>query len=97
MIKSKYIIFDREGNYYEYNAKDALEAIDKYVLMDCNDFHITIDMWNKIKNSCKELEERIKLVNELCDYSEDRIERIIGGYTYLFGDVISPVEAEALN
>lgn len=97
MIKSKYIIFDRDGNYYEYNAKDVFEAIDKYVLMDCNDFHITIEMWNKIKDSCKDIEERIKLVNELCDYSENRIERIIGSYTYLFGDAISPIEAETLN
>lgn len=97
MIKSKYIIFDRDGNYYEYNAKDVFEAIDKYVLMDCNDFHITIEMWNKIKDSCKELEERINLVNELCDYSCDKIDRIIGTYTYLFGDEISPFETEVLN
>ena len=97
MINSKYLIFDRDGNYYEYNAKDVFEAIDKYVLMDCNDFHITIEMWNKIKDSCKELEERINLVNELCDYSCNKIDRIIGTYTYLFGDEISPVENEALN
>lgn len=97
MIKSKYIIFDRDGNYYEYNAKDSFDAIDKYVLMDCADFHITIEMWNKIKDSCKEIEERIKLVNELCDYSNNRIERIIANYDYLFGDEISPVENEVLN
>lgn len=97
MIKSKYIIFDRDGNYYEYNAKDSFDAIDKYVLMDCADFHITIEMWNKIKDSCEEIEERIKLVNELCDYSNNRIERIIANYDYLFGDEISPVENEALN
>lgn len=97
MIKSKYIIFDRDGNYYEYNAKDSFDAIDKYVLMDCADFHITIEMWNKIKDSFKEIEERIKLVNELCDYSNNRIERIIANYDYLFGEEISPVENEALN
>lgn len=97
MINSKYLIFDRDGNYYEYNAKDVFEAIDKYVLMDCNDFHITIEMWNKIKDSCKELEERINLVNELCDYSCNKIDRIIGTYTYLFGDEISPMEDQPLN
>lgn len=96
MIKSKYIIFTRDGDYYEYNAKDVFEAIDKYILMDCNDFHITIEMWNKIKDSCKDIEEHIALVNELCDYSDDKIERIISSYTYLFGDEITPVEAEAL-
>ena len=97
MISSKYIIFDREDNYYEYNAENALEAIDKYILMDCADFHITLEMWNKIKDSCKELEERINLVNELCDYSNNNIKRIIAGNTYLFGDEISPHENELPN
>ena len=32
MIKSKYIIFDYEGTYYEYTAENSLEAIDKYIL-----------------------------------------------------------------
>ena len=95
MIKSKYIIFDYDDDYYEYNAKDAFEAIDKYILMDCADFHITIEMWNKIKDSCKDLEDRINLVNELCDYSNNNIRRIIASYTYLFGDEISPCENEA--
>ena len=97
MVNSKYLIFDCDGNYFEYNAKDVFEAIDKYVLMDCCDFHITIEMWNKIKDSCKELEERINLVNELCDYNNNKIDRIVGPYTYLFGDEISPIETEVLN
>ena len=95
MLSSKYIIFDCDDNYYEYNAENALEAIDKYILMDCNDFHITIETWNKIKDSCKDIEERINLVNELCDYNNN-IKRIIASYTYLFGDEISPVEDEPL-
>lgn len=95
MIKSKYIIFDRNGNYYEYNAKDVFEAIDTYVMMDVNDFHITIETWNKIKGSCPLTEERIALANELMDYSNERIERIIANYDYLFGDEISPVETES--
>ena len=94
MIKSKYIIFDRYGNYYEYNAENVFEAIDKYILIDCADFHISIEMWNKIKDSCKELEERISLVNELCDYSDNKIYRIIANYDYLYGDEISSEEAE---
>ena len=97
MIKSKYIIFNRGDNYYEYNAKDAFEAIDKYILLDMRGFHITVETWNKIKDSCKELEERISLVNELCDCNDSRIERIIANYDYLFGDEISPVETEVLN
>lgn len=96
MIKSKYIIFDRDGNYYEYNAKDSFEAIDKYILLDCNDFYITIDTWNKIKGSCATIEERIALANELCDYSENRINRIIGNYDYLYGEEISPLENETM-
>ena len=95
MIKSKYIIFDRTGNYYEYNASNAFEAIDKFVLHDLCDFHITVATWNKIKDTCPTIEERIALLNELCDYSENRIERIIGNYTYLYGDEISPQEGEA--
>lgn len=97
MIKSKYIIFDRDGNYYEYNAKDVFEAIDKYIMMDVNDFHITIETWNKIKGSCLQIEERIALANELMDYSNERIERIIANYDYLYGDEISPVETEVPN
>ena len=97
MIKSKYIIFDRDDNYYEYNAENVFEAIDKYIMMDVNDFHITIETWNKIKDSCPLTEERIALANELMDYSNERIERIIANYDYLFGDEISPVEAEPLN
>lgn len=96
MINSKYIIFDRTGNYYEYNAGNVFEAIDKYILFDIGDFHIKVETWNKIKDSCKEIEERIALVNELCDYSENRIERIIANYDYLFGDEISPIECESL-
>ena len=94
MIKSKYIIFDRDGNYYEYNAKNVFEAIDKYIMMDVNDFHITIETWNKIKASCPSTEERIALANELMDYSNERIGRIIANYDYLFGDEISPSENE---
>ena len=97
MIKSKYIIFDRDGNYYEYNAENVFEAIDKYIMMDVNDFHITIETWNNIKASCPLTEERIALANELMDYSNERIERIIANYDYLFGDEISPVETEVLN
>ena len=94
MIRSKYIIFDRDGSYYEYNAKDVLEAIDTYIMINVNDFHITIETWNKIKGSCPLTEERIALANELMDYSNERIERIIANYAYLFGDEISPVEGE---
>lgn len=97
MINSKYLIFDRDGDYYEYNAKDAFEAIDKYVSRIYADFHITSKMWDKIKDSCKDIEERINLVNELCDYSSNKIEKIITGYTYLFGNAISPAEDETLN
>jgi hypothetical protein len=97
MISSKYIIFDRDGNYYEYNAKDVFEAIDKYILFYIRGFHITFDTWNKIKTSCTELEERISLVNQLCDCNDSRIDRIIANYDYLFGYEISPVETEELN
>lgn len=97
MIKSKYIIFDRDGDYYEYNAENVFEAIDKYIMMDVNDFHITIETWNKIKGSCSLTEERIALANELMDYSNERIDRIIANYDYLFGDEMSPVETEVLN
>ena len=97
MIKSKYIIFDKDGNYFEYNAKDCFEAIDKYILMDVCDFHITIETWNKIKNSCTLLEERITLANELCDYPNNKIDRIIGSYNYLYGDELSPYEDESEN
>lgn len=97
MIKSKYIIFDRDGNYYEYNAENVFEAIDKYIMMDVNDFHVTIETWNKIKTSCSLTEERITLVNELMDYSDEKIERIIANYDYLFGDEMSPIENEVLN
>lgn len=97
MIKSKYIIFDRDGNYYEYNAGNVFEAIDTYIMLDVNDFHITIETWNKIKGSCPLTEERIALANELMDYSNERIERVIANYDYLFGDEISPVEYETLN
>ena len=92
MIKSKYIIFDRDGNYYEYNAESVFEAIDKYIMMDVDDFHITIETWIKIKVSCPLTEERIALANELMDYSNEKIERIIANYDYLFGDEISPEE-----
>ena len=94
MIKSKYIIFDKNEALYEYNAGNALEAIDKYVSYDISDFHISIETWNKIKDCCKSLEERIALVNELCDYSDNEIKRIIANYDYLFGDEISPSENE---
>lgn len=94
MIKPKYIIFDRNDCYYEYNAQNVFEAIDKYVLMDVCDFHITIETWNKIKDTCTTIEERINLVNELCDYSDNHITRIIANYDYLFGDEISPEESE---
>ena len=94
MIKSKYIIFNREGNYYEYNATSVFEAIDKYISFNIKGFHIAVGTWNKIKDSCKEIEERIKLVNELCDCNYSRIERIIANYDYLFGDEISPQEYE---
>ena len=94
MIKSRYIIFDRTGSYYEYVTSNVFEAIDKYILFDISDFHIKVETWNKIKDSCKDLEERIALVNELCDYSENRIERIIANYDYLFGDEINPSESE---
>lgn len=94
MIKSKYIIFDNTGSYYEYNADNVFEAIDKYILYDVCDFHIKVETWNKIKSSCGTIEERIALVNELCDYSENRIERIIANYDYLYGDEINPEEVE---
>ena len=94
MIKSKYIIFDRTGNYYEYNANNVFEAIDDYILHDICDFHLKVETWNKIKNSVCTVEERITLVNELCDYCENRIERIIANYDYIYGDEISPEEAE---
>lgn len=94
MIKSKYIIFDRDGNYYEYNAENVFEAIDTYIMMHVNDFHITIETWNKIKDTCSTIEERINLVNELCDYSDNHIKRILANYDYLFGDEISPSENE---
>ena len=94
MIKSKYIIFNRDDNYYEYNADNVFEAIDKYILLNIRGFHITFDTWNKIKDSCKELEERISLVNQLCDCNDSRIERIIANYDYLFGYEISPQERE---
>ena len=94
MIKSKYIIFDRDDNYYEYNAENVFEAIDTYIMLDVDDFHITIETWNKIKGSCPLTEERIALANELMDYSNERIERIIANYDYLFGDEISPSENE---
>jgi cupin superfamily acireductone dioxygenase involved in methionine salvage len=94
MIQSKYIIFDRDGNYYEYNAENVFEAIDTYIMMDVNDFHITIETWSKIKVSCALTEERIALANELMDYSNEKIERIIANYDYLFGDEISPSENE---
>ena len=94
MIKSKYIIFDFNGNYYEYNAENVFEAIDKYIMMDVNDFHITIETWNKVKGSCPLTEERIALANELMDYSNERIARILTNYDYLFGDEISPSENE---
>ena len=97
MIKSKYIIFDRDGNYYEYNAENVFEAIDKYIMIDVNDFHITIETWNKIKGSCPQTEERIALANELMDYSNERIERIIANYDYLFGNEIAPLETEVPN
>lgn len=95
MIKSKYIIFNRDDNYYEYNAANAFEAIDKYVLYDMKALHISVATWNKIKDSCAELEERIALLNELCDSYDYRINRIIGNYTYIYGDVITPCEEEA--
>lgn len=94
MIKSKYIIFNRDGNYYEYNAGNVFEAIDKYILLNIRGFHIAFGTWNKIKDSCKELEERISLVNQLCDCNDSRIERIIANYDYLFGDEISHEECE---
>lgn len=97
MIESKYIIFDRDGNYYEYNAGNVFEAIDKYILYDMRSLHVSIPTWNKIKDSCVKLEERIALLNELCDSYDSRIERIISNYDYLFGDEISPVENETLN
>lgn len=97
MEKSKYIIFDRDGNYYEYNAENLLDAIDKYIMMDVNDFHITIDTWNKIKDSCPLKEERIALANELMDYSNERITRIIAYYDYLYGDEISPEEVNSID
>ena len=94
MIKSKYLIFDKTGSYYECNAENVFEAIDKYVLYDICDFHISIETWNKIKDSASTTEERISLVNELCDYSENHINRIISNYDYLYGDEIGPLEAE---
>lgn len=94
MIKSKYIIFDRDGNYYEYNAENVFEAIDKYIMLAVNDFHISIETWNKVKGTCPLTEERIALANELMDYSNEKIERIIANYDYLYGDEISPQEAE---
>ena len=94
MIKSKYIIFDKNEALYEYNAQNVFEAIDKYVLLDVCDFHITIETWNKIKDTCSTIEERINLVNELCDYSDNHIKRIIANYDYLYGDEISPEECE---
>ena len=94
MIKSKYIIFDRNEVLYEYNAESVFEAIDKYILYDICDFHISIESWNKIKGTCETLEERIALVNELCDYSDNKIERIIANYDYLYGDEINPEDAE---
>lgn len=94
MIKSKYIIFDKNEALYEYNAQNVFEAIDKYVLLDVCDFHITIETWNKIKDACSTIEERINLVNELCDYSDNHIKRILGNYDYLYGDEISPEECE---
>jgi hypothetical protein len=94
MIKSKYIIFARGGNYYEYNAENVFEAIDTYISYYIRGFHISVGTWNKIKDSCKELEERIKLVNELCDCNDSRIERIIANYDYLFGYEIAPVETD---
>lgn len=95
MVKSKYIRFDYNDAYYEYNAENSLEAIDKYILFDICDFHITIETWNKIKDCCKTLEERISLVNELCDYSDNKIKRIIGGYNYLYGEEINPSEEDS--
>ena len=94
MIKSKYIIFDKNEALYEYNAQNVFEAIDKYVLLDICDFHITIETWNKIKDTCITIEERINLVNELCDYSYNHIKRIIANYDYLYGDEISLEECE---
>lgn len=97
MIKTKYIIFDRDGDYYEYNVKNVLEAIDTYIMMDVNDFHISIETWNKIKSSCPLIEERVALANELMDYSNEKIDRIIANYDYLYGDEISPQEKEQEN
>lgn len=94
MIKSKYIIFSRDGNYYEYNVGNVFEAIDKYILLNIRGFHIAFGTWDKIKDSCKELEVRIKLVNELCDCNDSRIERIIANYDYLYGEEISHCENE---
>ena len=94
MIKSKYIIFDINDTFYEYNAENVFEAIDKYVLYDICDLHITVETWNKIKNSAPTVEERIALLNELCDYTDNHISRIIANYDYIFGDEISPEEAE---
>jgi cupin superfamily acireductone dioxygenase involved in methionine salvage len=94
MIKSKYIIFDRDGNYYEYNAENVFEAIDNYIEFTVSNFQVSWDMWNNVKGSCPTLEQRIDLVNQLVNYYTEKIERIIANYDYLFGDEISPQEYE---
>ena len=96
MIKSKYIIFDRNDEYYEYTVENAIEALDKYVHITLGEGSISIklDMWDKVKTALDTLEQRIELINQIVEYSDYRIERIIANYDYIFGDEINPQEAE---
>lgn len=95
MTKSRYIIFNYDGDYFEFVTNDVLEAIDEYAKkLDYSLMNLHYESWNKIKTALPEYEERVKLLNELAGSVDrgNRIERIIGNYTYLYGDVITPVE-----
>lgn len=95
MNKCRYIIISYDGGYREYVAVDVLEALDQYVTYcGINDMTIKLDMWHKIKTALPKIEERIELINQLVDDINYRINIIIGNYTYLYGDVLTPVENE---
>lgn len=97
MIKSRYIIFNEGGSYYEYIADNIFDALDQYVLtLGIYNMNISLDMWNKVKNALNKTEERIDLINQLVKMTDrdNMIERIIANYTYIYGDVITPVEGE---
>ena len=96
MIKSKYIIFDENGNFFEYTAENVFEALDKYVHYELceSSIYIKLDMYDKVKTALETVDQRIDFINQIIDYEDYRIVRIIANYDYIFGDEINPEESE---